>query len=336
MKNILCLLIVLSAFNVAHSQSKLRFTTFENNRVSIKSFYKYSFGAYDSAGHNIVYKLINPPDWIKFDSSKNTITGKPPKLGQYLIHIVATTIDTAVHQQFMLTVYDNKTANILALGNSITNGTDKYNSYRRELWRLLHEGKYNFDMIGSWSAHHMGGAVPNPDFDMDHDGHSGWTAHDILSPPDWDKQRGNINDWLETYTPDIVLLEFGTNEVFQCTSTEDAMKNIAVVIDAIRNKNSAAKIFLAQIPPLGAQWAYKKLCGSKVAYKDALNELNSRIKAFAADKNSNSSPVIIVNQFDGINPATDMYDDIHPNDKGEKIMAEKWFDAIKKHLPKLK
>ena len=51
-------------------------------------------------------------------------------------------------------------------------------------------------------------------------------------------------------------------------------------------------------------------------------------------KNSNTSPIIIVDQFTGINPAIDMYDDIHPNGIGEKKMAKKWFIAIKKYLRK--
>src|SRR5689334_651691 len=76
-----------------------------------------------------------------------------------------------------------RTTTILCLGNSITNVTNKYNSYRRPLWQLLHNGHYNVDMIGSWNKHHMGGDVPNPDFDMDHEGHSGWTAAHMFTPP---------------------------------------------------------------------------------------------------------------------------------------------------------
>ena len=108
----------------------------------------------------------------------------------------------------------------------------------------------------------MGGEVPDPDFDMDHEGHSGWKASDILSQPDWDKQRGNIHEWIKTYTPDMVLVELGTNEVFQCVPAKEAMNNISSIIDILRNKNPHVKIFLAQIPPLGAQWVDKKLCGN--------------------------------------------------------------------------
>jgi lysophospholipase L1-like esterase len=200
---------------------------------------------------------------------------------------------------------------------------------------MLHKANYNFDFIGSWDKYDMGGPVSNPDFDMDHDGHSGWKASDVLNQPDWDKQRGNIRDWLLTYTPDIALLEFGTNEVFQCIKNTDAINNIDTVIQLLREKNKSVKILLAQIPPLGAAWADKKLCSNDIEYSKAVIEFNKAILQYGKAKNSTGSPIIIVDQFTDVNPAVDMYDDIHPNAIGEKKMAEKWFAAIKKYLRKL-
>ena len=40
-------------------------------------------------------------------------------------------------------------------------------------------------------------------------------------------------------------------------------------------------------------------------------------------------------QYNGVNIVTNTFDDIHPNTKGEKIMAERWFEAIKDYLKKL-
>lgn len=339
-KILLIILFFVTALPCIFSQiavhSTLHFTTKENDRVSIDSLYKYQISAADSSGNSISYSVEELPWWLKFNKENHSISGKPAKPGQYMIHIVASTDDTTIHQRFMLTVYDSKTKNILALGNSITNGTNKFNSYRRDLWQLLHKGNYNFDFIGSWNKHHMGGDVPNPDFDMDHDGHSGWTTHDILSPPDWDKQRGNINDWLKIYTPDIVLIELGTNDVFQCVPVKDAMKNISQIIDILRNKNSHVKIFLSQIPPLGTQWADKKLCGTDTSYSKSIEIFNSQVIKMAAEKNTNASNVVMVDLYTAVHPATEMYDDIHPNDIGEKDMAERWFRAINKYIARLK
>lgn len=315
---------------------RVSFITSPVNRVAAGAVFRYTFSAIDSAGQAITYSCAGLPAWIRFDKKTNTITGVAKKPGQFLIHLRAATSDTVARQDFMLTVYNQQTVNILPLGNSITNGTSSYNSYRRSLWQLLHKAGYNFDLVGSWSLHHMGGPVPDPDFDMDHDGHSGWKASDILQPPDWDKQRGNIDAWLGSYTPDIVLMELGTNEVFQCTGAASAMADIASIIDKLRKKNAAVKILLAQIPPLGNQWAPKKLCGTDTAYEQAVLLFNKAIVEFAQTKTSARSPVIIVDQFTGIDPATDMYDDIHPNLNGEIKMAERWYNAVKPFLKKLK
>jgi lysophospholipase L1-like esterase len=315
--------------------SKLLFTSKEKTRVSADSIYRYQFSAIDSSNKPFSFSIKSLPSWLHYNAATQSVFGKPIKPGQYPIHLIAFNADTVVRQRFVLTVYNGKTTNILCLGNSITNGTDQYNSYRRSLWQLLHKNNYNFDLVGSWSSHHMGGQVPNPDFDMDHDGHSGWTATDVLNPPDWDKQRGNIHQWLEAYSPDIVLMELGTNEVFQCVTVADALKNISAVIDSLRKNNERVKIFLAQIPPLGERWGPKKLCGNDTAYKERVIAFNKGIKDFAIKKNTAASRVIIVDQYTGVDPAKNMYDDIHPNDSGEKIMAGKWFAAIRPYLKKL-
>jgi acyl-CoA thioesterase-1 len=309
---------------------KLKFTSAENNRVSIDSAYRYHITVKGNSTTAADIAVPTLPAWLHFDAEKGVLYGKPLKAGQYPVDIIATT-DTTIHQRFMLTVYNKATTNILALGNSITNGTDKYNSYRRALWQLLHKGNYNFDFIGSWNKHHGGDNVPDPDFDMDHDGHSGWKASDILHPPDWDKERGNIREWVKSYRPDIVLIELGTNEVFQCITEQEAMHNLDTVIQVLRGSNPAVKIFLAQIPPLGAQWATKKLCNN-TEYELAVTKFNKAIVQFGKEQNTSASPVIMVDQFSGVDTATEMYDDIHPNSKGEDKMAKKWFDAISKYL----
>ncbi|MEO8763816.1 MAG: SGNH/GDSL hydrolase family protein [Ginsengibacter sp.] len=315
--------------------SKLSFIAKEKSRICIDSMYYYQFCAVDSAGKSISYSVDASPSWVLFNVAGHSLSGKPEKPGQYMIHISASTVDSTVHQRFMLTVYDSATSNILTLGNSITNGTNKYNSYRRALWQLLHKGNYDFDFIGSWSKHHMGSEFPDPDFDMDHDGHSGWKAADLLAQPEWDKQRGNIHDWIETYTPSIVLMELGTNEVFQCTPVKTALNDICSVIDIIRQKNPRVKIFVAQIPPLGAQWVNKKLCGNGISYGQAVKNFNKQLAVRVSAKNTITSRVTLVDQYSGIHASTDLYDDIHPNEVGEEKMAEKWYKAIHKYLRKL-
>jgi len=332
---VLYFLLLFLTFSFISNAQKISFTTKGINRVQEGETYRYAFLAVDSAGGKITYSCDILPYWITFDNTKNSIFSIANKPGQYAIQLSAANADTVIKQNFMLTVYNKQTVNILPLGNSITNGTSVYNSYRRSLWQMLHKAKYNFDFVGSWDKQHNGSAYPNPDFDLDHDGHSGWTAHHLLEPPDWDEQRGNLDQWLKSYRPDIVLMELGTNEVFQCTSAAAAMNDLSTIIDKLRLNNASVRILLAQIPPLGKKWAPQKLCSNDISYEQSVKLFNEAVFTFAKSKTTAQSPVIIVDQFTGINPDTDMYDDIHPNAIGEKKMAERWFKAMKPYLKKL-
>lgn len=311
------------------------FITKEITRVEVDKQYHYRFNAMDSMGRALTYWVGDLPGWLHFDSSKLSISGRTTSPGQYQVRILAICGKDTARQYFMLTVFNDRTTNILCLGNSITNGVDVFNSYRRDLWFMLHQGNYNFDFIGSWSKHHMGTEVPNPDFDMDHEGHSGWTLQDIFQVPDWDSARGNINIWLKSYTPDMVLVELGTNDVFHCRKLPDIMADMAKLVTVLRAKNPAVRIFIAQIPPLGNKWASQKLCKNDTTYDQSLRTFNQAIPGFVRKCTTKVSPVIVVDQYSGINPAIDTFDDIHPNNRGEQIMAQRWFNAIHRYLSKL-
>ncbi|MEO8711097.1 MAG: GDSL-type esterase/lipase family protein [Parafilimonas sp.] len=337
MQKIYLIIFVNIFFLTAYSQTtKVFFTSKEITRVDVNANYEYHFNAKDSDNNPVSYSLNNLPQWLSWNADAQGISGKTKKAGQYPVDIIAYTKTDTVHQHFMLTVYDKQTTNILCLGNSITNGVDTFNSYRRDLWQMLHTANYNFDFIGSWSNHAGGTTAPEPDFDMDHEGHSGWTFEHILKPPSWDSARGNLHQWINDYTPDIVLIELGTNDVFQCRKPADMFANLNVILALLREKNKHVKIFLAQIPPLGAQWSDKKLCGNDTTYHDAIVNLNKDFISFTREHTTAQSPIILVDQYTGVNPATDTFDDIHPNTKGEKIMAERWFEAVKWYLKKLK
>lgn len=334
-KNLIFIFCSLIYINTQAQTDSIYFTSKEISRIAVNANYFYQPKAFDSANNTINYSVNNLPSWLSWNATTQSISGKTNKAGQYPVDIIAYTKTDTVHQHYMLTVYDKNTTNILCLGNSITNGVDTFNSYRRDLWQMLHADNYNFDFIGSWSKHHMGTAAPVPDFDMDNEGHSGWTFEDILKAPSWDSARGNLHEWIQTYTPDIVLVELGTNDVFQCRKPAEMFANLNVILYLLREKNKHVKIFLAQIPPLGAQWSDKKLCGNDTTYHDAIINLNNQIASYAKEHSTAQSPIIIVDQYTGVDPSVDMFDDIHPNTKGEKIMAQRWFNAIQPYLKKL-
>jgi acyl-CoA thioesterase I len=193
---------------------------------------------------------------------------------------------------------------IQPLGDSITENAPT-KSYRYYLWFLLKNNGYNVDFVGSKQTQKF------PDFDPDHDGRSGWRADQIAA---------SLNGWLKSYAPNIVLLHIGHNDFFQGESVDNVVSDIKKIIDILQAKNPDVTILLAKLIPA-------KSSGLK------RTQLNARIPDIASAKSTVRSKVYVVDHTDGYVPETDNYDCCHPNENGNKKMAQKWYNAILSILP---
>lgn len=210
---------------------------------------------------------------------------------------------------------------ILPLGNSITEGSPTAASYRRELWHMLDSAGAQIDFIGSMRD--------TGDFDGDHEGHSGWTLEAMLSEPSWN-QQGNVRTWMSSYTPDIVLLEMGTNDTFKCVPRDTMSAQLGEIVQTIRSKNPKVRIFTGRILPLGSRWSEQALCHG-VKYADLIVDGNAMLSRFASTASTKASPIRLV-EFTGFDPAIHTYDAIHPNEAGARLMANAWRAALLPHL----
>jgi lysophospholipase L1-like esterase len=201
---------------------------------------------------------------------------------------------------------------IMPLGDSITHGSPMYNSYRRSLWLKLQEAKYDVDFVGGLKENE-GGPPPNSDFDLDHHGHWGWTT-DKLVPEIW--------HWTRDNQPDIVLLHAGTNDCFGEKSIEGIRDNIGRIIDQLRSEQPAVKVLVAQIIPTAAPYQ---------AVNTKITALNALLPALAAEKTTQQSPVVVVDQNTGFSSdeGVDLYDGVHPNVRGEEKIAAQWYKALR-------
>jgi acyl-CoA thioesterase I len=200
----------------------------------------------------------------------------------------------------------NATVKIMPLGDSITESLSPHNSYRYYLWHLLLNKDYRIDFVGS--LHGVGDGPPaNPDFDMDHEGHPGWRADEILV---------NIQMWATQAAPDVVLLHIGTNDLCQGQSVASTITDIGHIIDVLRTVNPRIQILLAQ------------LIGQASFVNCGIPGLNAQLPGLAADKNQPESPIVLVDQFTGFDPTTMTYDGEHPNDIGDSRMADRWFEKL--------
>jgi acyl-CoA thioesterase I len=197
-------------------------------------------------------------------------------------------------------------AKVMPLGDSITESNKGLPSYRYYLWHLALSQGYRIDFVGSRNG--VGNGPPaSTGFDMDHEGHAGWRADQILA---------HMQAWAESTTPDFVLIHLGHNDLCQGQSVASTVNDISAIVDVLRTVNPRVVILLAQ------------LTASASPCHSAIPLYNAQLPGLAAAKSSTDSPVIIVDQYTGFEPPTMTYDGTHLNAQGEAQMADRWFAQL--------
>ena len=195
---------------------------------------------------------------------------------------------------------------LLALGDSITNGISGHWSYRRDLTGLLSADSCRIDMVGSLNGP-TDGNIGNGDFDRDHEGHRGFTTEQILD---------GLPEWLPQYEPDVALIHIGTNDILNGLSINIAVNNVIQIISNLRFSNPNMEIFLAQIIP------------NLPANENEVISFNNQLLTAAAAQSTPQSPITIVDQYSGYDTFLNNFDQVHPNTSGESIIANRWRSAI--------
>lgn len=199
----------------------------------------------------------------------------------------------------------NTAIRIMPLGDSITQGSRSYDSYRRALWRRLQEAGYAVDFVGSTQRNH-GGSPPRPDFDLDHEGHWGWRVDQVLA---------ELEPWAQAAQPDVVLVHLGSNDLFRPEEPAAVVQELRAVVETLRRVNPRVVILLAEIIPAGGGEA-------------PMRAYNAGVRALAGES-FGESRVKAVDLFTGFDPERHTYDGVHPNKDGEALMADRWFEALR-------
>jgi lysophospholipase L1-like esterase len=195
---------------------------------------------------------------------------------------------------------------IMPLGDSITGSPG---CWRSLLWnRLQDAGHTDVDFVGTLGP--QGCGQPH---DGDNEGHGGALVTDVAS-------RNQLPAWLAATRPDIVVMHFGTNDVWSNRSPEAVLAAYGTLVDQMRASNPDMKVLVAQIIPMNPA-----TCGECAQRVVALNE---RIPAWARSKSTADSPVIAVDQWTGFDTASDTYDGVHPDASGDEKIAARWFPVL--------
>ena len=211
------------------------------------------------------------------------------------------------------------TVKIMPLGDSITGSPG---CWRSVLWnRLRSTGCTNVDFVGSLT----GQGCPRA-YDDAGEGHAGFLVTDVadnnLLPP-----------WLRVANPDIVLMHFGTNDCWSNVSVTAILAAYTKLVGQMRTNNPKMKIMVAQLIPMNpvntaaCPTCACATCGARVV------ALNAAIPAWAAGLTTPQSPITVVDQWTGFDPAVmpvgDTLDGVHPNDTtGTQKMSDKWYPPL--------
>lgn len=220
------------------------------------------------------------------------------------------------------------TLKIITIGDSITRAT----CWRAKLWQSLkaaHDG--HFDLVGtlqSDSGCNVSGS------DQDNQGYSSSLLTEVVAgvtnARTCDPKCPTLDDFTTAFMttkPDVALIHYGTNDVWNAKPTNDIVAGYSELVDKLRAANANVKIFVAKIIPMNVT---DSTCGgcTCAGCPTAIPALNTAIDQWVPTKSTAESPVAAVDQYTGFDATADTRDGVHPNDSGSQKMAAKWAAAL--------
>lgn len=151
------------------------------------------------------------------------------------------------------------------------------------------------------------------DFNTINGGLSGETSAGGLRRIDWMLRNSSI---------DVFVLELGGNDGLRGIEVNATKKNLQAIINKVRDKFPDARIILAgmQVPPnLGPRYTE--------SFKTMYTEL-------ARENNIPLIPFIL--EGAALNPELMQNDDIHPNARGHKVVAQNVWEVLKPVLQEMR
>ncbi|MGC9539080.1 GDSL-type esterase/lipase family protein [Streptomyces sp. UG1] len=195
---------------------------------------------------------------------------------------------------------------IMPLGDSITGSPG---CWRALLWnRLQATGYTDIDFVGTLPPQGCGQA-----HDGDNEGHGGELVTNVAD-------QNLLPGRLAATLPDIVVMHFGTNDVWSSIAPDRILAAYSKLVQQMRASNPDMRILVAQLIPMNPSSCPG--CAQRVV------DFNARIPDWARATGTSRSPVTVVDQWTGFDTATDTYDGVHPSASGDEKIAARWYPAL--------
>jgi lysophospholipase L1-like esterase len=195
---------------------------------------------------------------------------------------------------------------VMPLGDSITGSPG---CWRAVLWnRLRNAGHTDIDFVGTLGPQGCG-----QEHDGDNEGHGGELVTNVAD-------QNLLPARLAATLPDIVVMHFGTNDVWSSIAPDRILTAYTKLVGQMRASNPRMRILVAQLIPMNP--------GSCAGCAQRVVDFNARIPDWARATSTGDSPVTVVDQWTGFSTATDTYDGVHPNAAGDDKIASRWYPAL--------
>lgn len=215
---------------------------------------------------------------------------------------------------------------IMPLGDSITNGFSVAGAYRNQLCNLLAANNLSsyVDFVGSQKT--------GTGYDNDNEGHSGWAIAAIPASGDIEGKgrKGlttDIDTWMKTYSPDIVLLQIGTNDILSLYDLDNAPARLETLVDKILAKlPERGTLYIAKIPYIAENATYNKTGKSQTELNTLVDTYNNSVAALAEKKG------LTLVDINGCITLSDLKDGIHPTAAGYAKMGDLWYNTLESEI----
>jgi lysophospholipase L1-like esterase len=202
------------------------------------------------------------------------------------------------------------TTRLMVVGDSISQGFGGDWTWRYWLWREVNRQGAAVDFVGPSRTTSGGTRYERPwAWDSDHDAVGGATVN-------YHQER--IAAALTQYTPDVIVVELGVNDLIHGDSAETLVADLQQLLATAWATEPGLKVLLAQVPSIAD------------AAVDARGEqVNSAMASWAVGK----AVTIVQNRTAQTlpwDPARFTFDNIHPNATGQTLYAHRFAQALHK------
>ncbi len=230
-------------------------------------------------------------------------------------------------------VKETRSIKLMPLGDSITEGFTYKGSYRVFLANLLEENGYSeyVDFVGKKQAGDC--------YDNEHCGYTGYSIDAIPAADSIDgSARAGISDrvdkLMEDYTPDVVMLQIGTNDILSLYDLDNAGERLKNLVDDILDQlPDDGMLFLATIPYMDAtDNTYILEDYFTVESMDGyVDDYNEKVKALVEEEQAEGKNIRLADVNSAVSKE-DLQDGVHPTKEGYEKLGEFWYDIISEYI----